>query len=201
MYEELAASHDAEALLPFVQIPTQLPPQQPGEVQMPGPVAYPQLVTDVQEPPASSMAVCIAPSVAGLRERVVSRSHSSPRPSQATAHDTPRPLSTHAPSDGGLGGVAGGDGGEGGEGGEGGSEGGGIGGKIGSVTTTPRPEASIPSSVETRSRTCHIWLQLHHLGLQPPSHGVAGSRCAGVRPRARGCPRAVAWPRARRPAA
>ena len=94
----LAASHDAEALWPFVQIPTQLPPQQPGQVQMPGPVAYPQLVTDVQEPPASSMAVSIAPSVAELRERVVSRSHSSPRPSQATAHDTPRPLSTHAPS-------------------------------------------------------------------------------------------------------
>ena len=114
MYEPLAASHDVESLLPFVHIPTQPPPQQLGAVQMPGPEAYPQLVTDVQEPPASSMAMSIAASVAELRERVVSRSHSSPRPSQATAHDTLRPLSTHAASGGELGE---GDGGEGGEGG------------------------------------------------------------------------------------
>ena len=123
MYGLYADSHDAEALLPLVQIPTQLPPQQLGAVQMPGPEAYPHDVTDVQEPPASSMAVSIAPSVAELRERVVSRSHSSPRPSQATAHDTPRPLSTHAPSGGGLGDGGGGDGEGGGDGG-GGGEGG-----------------------------------------------------------------------------
>ena len=109
--------------MPFVQIPTQRPRQQLGAVQIPGPESYPQLVTDVQEPPASSMAVSIAPSVAELRERVVSRSHSSPRPSQATAHDTPRPLSTHAPSGGGLGDGGGGDG-EGGSDGGGGGEGG-----------------------------------------------------------------------------
>ena len=115
--------------MPFVQIPTQRPRQQLGAVQIPGPESYPQLVTDVQEPPASSMAVSIAPSVAELRERVVSRSHSSPRPSQATAHDTPRPLSTHAPSDGDNGGL-GGEGGDGIDGGEGGA-GGGSGGEGG----------------------------------------------------------------------
>lgn len=118
------AAHDIEVLAPIEQIPTQLPPQQPGLVQMPGPLSYPQEVIDPAPVDAQTPAAAAMANAKAWRSPTTARmaSMAQVRPSdraQAASHDSPRAESSHGVAGGGEGG----EGAVGGSGGDAGGEG------------------------------------------------------------------------------